>query len=61
MERLGGGCQVAFAVNYTPLSRSGYITRIAGMRSRTIPFQYASEKPNEIADQLIRQLELGDA
>lgn len=60
MERLGGGCQVAFAVHY-----SEGILRIyhkdCGRESRVIPFEYAMGKPIEIAEQLIRQLELGDA
>ncbi len=60
MERLGGGCQVAFAVNYTDESLRLY-HKDCGYEIRAIPFRYASEKPYEIADQLIRQLELGDA
>jgi hydroxymethylbilane synthase len=60
MERLGGGCQVAFAVNYTDEKLRIY-HRQCGKEMRTIPFDYATKKPNEIADQLIRQLELGDA
>ncbi len=60
MERLGGGCQVAFAVNYTDELLRIY-HKDCGHETRSIPFRYASEKPREIADQLIRQLELGDA
>ena len=60
MERLGGGCQVAFAVNYTDESLRIY-HKDCGYETRSIPFRYASEKPREIADQLIRQLELSDA
>lgn len=60
MERLGGGCQVAFAVNYT-----GDILRIyhrqCGKETRSIPYEYAMKKPIEIAEQLIQQLELSDA
>ncbi len=60
MERLGGGCQVAFAVNYTDEKLRIY-HRQCGQETRSIPFDYALKKPNEIADQLIQQLELGDA
>jgi len=60
MERLGGGCQVAFAVNYADDTLRIY-HKDCGYEKRTIPFRYASEKPYEIAEQLIRQLELGDA
>ena len=60
MERLGGGCQVAFAVNYTDEKLRIY-HRQCGQETRSIPFDYAMKKPDEIADQLIQQLELGDA
>lgn len=60
MERLGGGCQVAFAVNYADEALRIY-HKDCGYEKRTIPFRYASEKPREIAEKLIRQLELGDA
>lgn len=60
MERLGGGCQVAFAVNYTDEKLRIY-HRQCGKEVRTIPYDYAMKKPDEIADQLIQQLELGDA
>ena len=60
MERLGGLFQVAFSVNYTDELLRIY-HKDCGHETRSIPFRYASEKPREIADQLIRQLELGDA
>ncbi len=60
MERLGGGCQVAFAVNYTDETLRIY-HKDCGKETRSIPFEYAAEKPNEIADGLISNLELGDA
>ena len=60
MERLGGGCQVAFAVNYTDEKLRIY-HRQCGKEIRSIPFDYAAKKPDEIADQLIQQLKLGDA
>lgn len=60
MERLGGGCQVAFAVHYADDTLRIY-HKDCGYEKRAIPFRYASEKPYEIAEQLIRQLELGDA
>lgn len=60
MERLGGGCQVAFAVNYTGGTLRIY-HKDCGRETRVIPFEYAMEKPAEIADQLIKQLELGHA
>ena len=60
MERLGGGCQVAFAMNYTDETLRIY-HRQCGKEMRSIPYDYAMKKPNEIADQLIQQLELGDA
>ena len=60
MERLGGGCQVAFAVNYTDDTLRIY-HRDCGKVTREIPYEYALKRPSEIADELIRQLELGDA
>ena len=60
MERLGGGCQVAFAVNYSDGKLRIY-HKDCGRVSRSIPIEYAKEKPTEIADQLIQQLELGHA
>ncbi len=60
MERLGGGCQVAFAVNYTAGKLRIY-HKDCGRETRVIPFEYALAKPAEIADQLIKQLELGHA
>jgi len=60
MERLGGGCQVAFAVNYTEEKLRIY-HKDCGHETRSIPYDYAMGKPVEIAEQLIRQLELGHA
>jgi porphobilinogen deaminase len=60
MERLGGGCQVAFAVNYTGDTLRIY-HRQCGKETRSIPYEYAMKKPIEIAEQLIQQLELSDA
>lgn len=60
MERLGGGCQVAFAVNYSDEKLRIY-HKDCGRETRLIPFEYAMDKPTEIADQLIQQLELGHA
>ncbi len=60
MERLGGGCQVAFAVNYTNKCLRIF-HKDCGKETRSIPFDYAMKKPYEIADSLIEQLELGDA
>ncbi len=60
MERLGGGCQVAFAVNYTDETLRIY-HRQCGKETRAVPYQYAMKKPAQIAEQLIEQLELKDA
>lgn len=60
MERLGGGCQVAFAVNYTEGKLRIY-HKDCGRETRSVPYEYAMGKPVEIAEQLIQQLELGHA
>ncbi|MEM9159313.1 MAG: hydroxymethylbilane synthase [Verrucomicrobiota bacterium] len=59
LEKLGGGCQVAFAVNY-----SDGVLRIyhkqCGFEKRRIPEEYAVKEPYKIAENLIEQLELRD-
>ena len=55
-----GGCQVAFAVNYTDESLRIY-HKDCGYETRSIPSATLLKTGAEIADQLIRQLELGDA
>ncbi|MBC2606204.1 hydroxymethylbilane synthase [Pelagicoccus albus] len=60
LEELGGGCQVAFAVNY-----HGGLLRIyhqqCGKESRELPEEYVASHSRKIAIKLIEQLELKDA
>lgn len=60
MIRLGGGCQVAFAVHYSDDTLRIY-HRQCGKETRTIPYAYAAKSPALIATNLIQQLELKDA
>ncbi len=60
MEKLGGGCQVAFGVNYTDETLRIY-HKGCGKKTRTVPFDYAMKHPELIATNLIEQLELKDA
>ncbi|MCH6256144.1 hydroxymethylbilane synthase [Puniceicoccaceae bacterium K14] len=60
MIRLGGGCQVAFAVNYQDETLRLYHKQ-CGKEMRTIPYEYAAKSPGLIASNLITQLELEDA
>lgn len=59
MQRLGGGCQVAFGVNYTG-DRLRIYHKVCGRESRVVPFEYATKHPDKIAANLIEQLELKD-
>jgi len=59
LEALGGGCQVAFAVNYV-----GGVLRIyhkqCGLERRSLPLEYVERHAGELAEKLIEQLELRD-
>lgn len=60
LEELGGGCQVAFAVNYEAGVLRVYHKR-CGREQKRLPLEYAASHPREIARNLIEQLELTDA
>lgn len=59
LETLGGGCQVAFAVNYVDGVLRIYHKR-CGKESRKLPPEYVAMHYEEIAHKLIEQLELKD-
>lgn len=59
LERLGGGCQVAFAVNYTGTTLRIYHKQ-CGKEFRELPREYVAQSPELIAERLIEQLELKD-
>ncbi len=59
LERLGGGCQVAFAVNYTDQVLRIYHKQ-CGHEKRNLLREYVAEYPEKIAESLIEQLELKD-
>lgn len=59
LETLGGGCQVAFAVNYTGTTLRIYHKQ-CGKESRDLPREYVVKSPELIAGNLIKQLELKD-
>ena len=59
LNRLGGGCQVAFAVHYAEGTLRIYHKQ-CGKESKQIPYDYASTHCEEIAESLIEQLELRD-
>lgn len=60
LETLGGGCQVAFAVNYTDTTLRIYHKQ-CGKESRSLPREYVAKNPELIAANLIEQLELKEA
>lgn len=59
LETLGGGCQVAFAVNYVEGRLRIYHQR-CGRESRDLPAEYVAARYERIAAELIEQLELKD-
>lgn len=59
LETLGGGCQVAFAVNYTGDTLRIYHKQ-CGKETRSLPAEYVSSHYTKIAANLIEQLELKD-
>ncbi len=59
LERLGGGCQVAFAVNYVGTTLRVF-HKACGKEVRQLPREYVAERYEEIASKLIEQLELED-
>lgn len=59
LEELGGGCQVAFAVNYFQKKLRIYHKQ-CGNESRLLPAEYVSAHYKQIASKLIEQLELKD-
>lgn len=60
LEKLGGGCQVAFAVNYVDTTLRIYHKQ-CGRETRDLPREYVSSHYKMIAASLIEQLELKDA
>lgn len=60
LETLGGGCQVAFAVNYVAGKLRVYHQK-CGKEIRNLPQEYVANHYLKIADKLIEQLELKDA
>lgn len=60
LEELGGGCQVAFAVNYVAGKLRIYHKQ-CGKEVRELPEQYVATHHEKIAAKLIEQLELKDA
>lgn len=60
LETLGGGCQVAFAVNYVDGRLRIYHQR-CGLEARDLPAEYVATRYQRIAATLIEQLELKDA
>lgn len=59
LETLGGGCQVAFAVNYTGTTLRIYHKQ-CGKEFRNLVREYVAKSPELIAGNLIEQLELKD-
>jgi len=59
LNRLGGGCQVAFAVHYANETLRIYHKQ-CGRETKRIPADYAASHREEIAESLIEQLELRD-
>ena len=59
LKRLGGGCQVAFAVNYSEGVLRIYHKQ-CGKEQRKLPPEYVAEHYQKIAENLIEQLELRD-
>lgn len=60
LETLGGGCQVAFAVNYDAGVLRIYHKQ-CGREVRNLPIEYVASHFQQIATKLIEQLELKDA
>lgn len=60
LEELGGGCQVAFAVNYVAGKLRIYHKQ-CGRETRDLPMEYVETHYRKIAVKLIQQLELKDA
>lgn len=60
LEALGGGCQVAFAVNYVAGKLRIYHKQ-CGKETRDLPEEYVATHYEKIAAKLIEQLELKDA
>lgn len=59
LEELGGGCQVAFAVNYEAGKLRIY-HKECGKETRELPVEYVTTHYRAIAKNLIEQLELKD-
>jgi len=59
LNRLGGGCQVAFAVHYANETLRIYHKQ-CGRETKRIPADYAASHREEIAESLIERLELRD-
>ena len=59
LDQLGGGCQVAFAVNYVETTLRIYHKQ-CGKEKKSLPREYAAKSPEKIAANLIEQLELKD-
>lgn len=59
LEELGGGCQVAFAVNYVDTTLRIYHQQ-CGRERRVLPREYVASHYEKIANALIEQLELKD-
>lgn len=59
LTRLGGGCQVAFAVNYADTTLRIYHKQ-CGHERRSLPREYVVRHADKIARNLIEQLELKD-
>lgn len=59
LEELGGGCQVAFAVNYFQSELRVYHKQ-CGREKKSLPPEYVAEHYKMIAAKLIEQLELKD-
>lgn len=57
LERLGGGCQVAFAVHYAEGTLRIFHHQ-CGRETRAVPAKYAATHADKIAASLIEQLEL---
>lgn len=60
LETLGGGCQVAFAVNYVDGKLRIYHKQ-CGREARELPREYVATHGKQIATKLIEQLKLKDA
>lgn len=59
LETLGGGCQVAFAVNYVDTTLRIYHKK-CGRETKSLPREYVAKHATSIAAKLIEQLELKD-